>query len=257
VKNLDCSWDIIRFGLFVTGEGERQFLPDLFRILQKSGLCDFEIVAKIEQVRPRGAKRQQELRLAGKKIPDKDAEIGLRARRYLQQKSNSYILVIDDLEKSGRDAVSDIFQRYRDALDTILIDLKDRASVHFFVNMLEAYYFADSRAINTVMQLNPPLLDHPGDVEEIDHPKSELKHLLRSNYHIYFDEVEHGKQIVPDLNIEHILSKPDYCKSLRTIFVWCIEKLRRHSGYGYTSLPKIREQIQGQVFSVTQGQFND
>jgi hypothetical protein len=107
------------------------------------------------------------------------------------------------------------------------------------------------------MQLIPQRRDHPGDVEEIDHPKGNLKHLLWSNYQINFDEVEHGKQIVPYLNVEHILSKPAYCKSLRTIFVWCTEKLRHHASYDYTSLTQFSERIQGQLFEVTQRQLND
>ena len=42
----------------------------------------------------------------------------------------------------------EIFDRYRSALDVVLDTLKDRASVHFLVYMLEAYYFADIQAIN-------------------------------------------------------------------------------------------------------------
>ncbi len=40
--------------------------------------------------------------------------------------------------------------------------------------MIEAYYFADSHAINRALVLGTPLQDHSGDVEKIPHPKNEL-----------------------------------------------------------------------------------
>ena len=47
------------------------------------------------------------------------------------------------------------------------------ASVHFLVNMLEAYYFAHAAATNGV--LGTELEDFEGDVESIRHPKNDLK----------------------------------------------------------------------------------
>ena len=63
-----------------------------------------------------------------------------------------------------------MFGRYRSSLDTVLSKEQiPRAAVHFFVNMLEAYYLADTRAINDVLGTN--LADFAGDVESIRHPK--------------------------------------------------------------------------------------
>ena len=54
-----------------------------------------------------------------------------------------FLILVDDLEAGRSDSAQEIFDRYRLALDTILTERKSRrASVHFLVNMLEAYYFA-------------------------------------------------------------------------------------------------------------------
>jgi len=87
-------------------------------------------------------------------------------------------------------------------------------SVHFLVNMLEAYYFAHAQAINDVMGAS--WTDYGGDVETIGHPKGELKKHLDT-----FDEIEHGQQIVQRLDVPHILSRPETCASLRTLYGWC------------------------------------
>ena len=101
-----------------------------------------------------------------------------------------------------------------------------RVSVHFLVNMLEAYYFADASAINAVMGTD--WTDHPGDVEMIGHPKNELKNQLKS-----FDEIEHGEQIVRRLDVPHVLSRPETCASLRTLFGWCWRALGMPPGEDY------------------------
>ena len=80
--------------------------------------------------------------------------------------------------------------------------------------MLEAYYFADAQAVNAVLGAN--LVDFEGDVETIANPKRDLKKNLCRE----FDEREHGRQIVERLNVPHMLSRPDACCSLRTIFAW-------------------------------------
>jgi len=149
----------------------------------------------------------------GKTIPDRDqSDIGLPARRFLAQESTLVILV-DDLEHERAPVIEGVFDRYRRALDTMLGTEKHRASVQFFVHMLEAYYFADAQAINSV--LGTELSDHQGDVETIPHPKAELKKLAPG-----FDEIEHGRQIVGRLNVVHVLSIPERCASLRTLFGW-------------------------------------
>jgi hypothetical protein len=129
----------------------------------------------------------------GKTIPDRDAvEIGLPARRYLQR-SDTFVIVLDDLEKDRQPIHADVFARYRAALDTLLPPaLRTRAAVHFFVFMIEAYYFADAQAVNDV--LGTLLSDYDGDVEAIPHPKSELKKHASA-----FDEKGDGVKIVRKL----------------------------------------------------------
>ena len=89
-------------------------------------------------------------------------------------------MVVDDLEGAGRDIAAEVFARYRSALDEVLMtsNLHTRAAVHFLVNMLEAYYFADSRAVNSVAGTDVIAADHPTDVEEIRHPKGEAQAAL-------------------------------------------------------------------------------
>ena len=151
---------------------------------------------------------------SGKTIPDKDAEtIGLPARTFLSSETH-FVILIDDLEAGRAEEIRQIFDRYRLALDTMLQpDQARRASVHFLVNMLEAYYFADARAVNAVLGID--LEDYEGDVETIGHPKSELKRLYRG-----FDEMEHGCRILAKLRAHHVLSRRDTCSSLRTMFAW-------------------------------------
>src|SRR5262249_34694362 len=142
----------------------------------------------------------------------------LAARAFLQRHKDAYVLLIDDLEGDRAAQVKAVYDRYRSLLDTMLGNLKDRASVHFLVNMLEAYYFADAQALNQI--LGTTLTDYEGDVEQIRHPKSELKQQVEG-----FDEIDHGRQIVEQLDVRHILSRPDTCASLRTLFVWCTKAL--------------------------------
>jgi phytoene dehydrogenase-like protein len=154
---------------------------------------------------------------SGKIIPDRDAqEIGLPARRYLQQDKCAFVILIDDLERGRAPQRQQVYERYRRALDTILapVGLQKRASVHFLGSMLEAYYFAHADALNVV--LGTALVDYSGDVEGIEHPKNELKRMAPG-----FDERRHGGEIVTHLDVERVLSKPDTCASLRCLFAWC------------------------------------
>ena len=130
------------------------------------------------------------------------------------------VMLVDDLEFKRSTTAAEVFDRYRRALDTMLTaDDANRAAVHFLVNMLEAYYFADAKAVNHVLDTN--LEDFNGDVETIRNPKSELKKL-----HAAFDEKEHGPLIVRKLDVGHILSRADSCASLRTMFAWAAEATR-------------------------------
>ncbi len=212
------KWSFVRVGLIVTGQTEERCLPELFRILVSQGTCNFQVVCRVGQRSPiTSKKRKLEMVGSGKTIPDRDAEqIGLPARRFMMSGGDCVILV-DDLEFDRLPQVEAVFARYRRALDTMLrADMVGKAAVHFFVNMLEAYYFADADAVNKV--LGTDLRDYDGDVENIRHPKNELKAL-----HVAFDEKEHGPLIVRKLNVLHILSRPDACAALRTMFSWTAE----------------------------------
>jgi Domain of unknown function (DUF4276) len=157
----------------------------------------------------------------GEEIDAKDEQIGIIARTYLRS-GYDYVILVDDLEHDFRDQAEAVFQRYRTALDTILEPdgLSSRASVHFLVNMLEAYYFAHAGAINAV--LGTDLADFEGDVETIRHPKNELK-----RHHPGFDEVRHGRAIIEHLDVPRVLSNPETCRSLRTLFGWCSRAIGR------------------------------
>ncbi len=212
------------FGLIVTGETEQQHLPKLFKSLMETGVCTFEVIRRVGQLGAiTSTKRLKALR-NGKDIPSKDAKIGLAARKYLMTDVCHFVLLIDDLEYDRRDQAQQVFNRYRLALDTVLNTLKHRASVHFLVNMLEAYSFADAQAINTILKTS--LSDNEGDVEEIRHPKNKLKGLYSC-----FDEIKHGGAILNKINIEYILSRPDACASLRTLFAWCVKVLEKYSNH--------------------------
>ena len=209
------EWRFFQFGLIVTGRGEEEFLPTLFRSLAATGRCYFRVIRRTGQRSPIQSPRRR-LRLigSGKLIPNRDAEeIGLPSRNFLSS-DDRYVLVIDDLEEGRSVDIQRIFDRYRLALDTMLPENQThRASVHFLVNMLEAYYFADARAVNAV--LGTDLVDCEGNVETIRNPKRKLKDLFPG-----FDEREHGRRIVERLNVPHVLSRPDACCSLRTMFAW-------------------------------------
>jgi hypothetical protein len=84
--------------------------------------------------------------------------------------------------------------------------------------MLEAYYFADAATVNSVSGTS--LNDYKGDVATILHPKNDLKQIYSG-----FKEKEHGGQILARLNVEKVLSDPNTCASLRTLFAWCLKAL--------------------------------
>lgn len=240
------------FGLIVTGKGERDHLPKLFKSLTKSGICTFQVIGFIGQRSPISDKKKVEMVGRGQKISNKDAEIGFLARRYLSANRCAYVLLVDDLEHDRRNQAQQVFDRYRQVLDTILQEDKHRASVHFLVNMLEAYYFADAVAINKV--LGTCLSDYSEDVETIRHPKNELKKLYPG-----FDEVENGGSILDCLNVEHILSRPDTCASLRTIFAWCSKILEQCAiSLVENQYPVDRYRLQDEILSeITKSQLDD
>ena len=232
-----------RFGLIVTGKGEAAFLPEFFRSVSETGRCSFEVIRRIDQRSPiTSPKRKLWMVGTGKVIPDKDATaIGLPARRFLSSETR-FVILIDDLEAKRAGEIREVFGRYRTAMDTILSpENRRRASVHFFVNMLEAYYFADGQAVNRV--IGTEIVDHPGDVEAIRNPKSELKKLYPR-----FHEIEHGRRIVGALRMRHVLSRSDTCASLRTMFGWICKAV----GEPATDTYRLRD---GRYSEITGGQI--
>ena len=217
-----ATWSFFRIALLVTGKGEEQFLPRLFRSLAAERHCSFIVGRRIPQLRPiTSERRKQKIVGRGKSIPRLDQDIGISARRYLIEGFH-YVIVVDDLERDSRDQAEAVFQRYRTALDTILgpAGLSPRASIHLLVNMLEAYYFAHAAAVNAV--LGTELADFEGDVETIGHPKNDLKQI-----HPGFDEIKDGRAILEQLDVPRVLSNPETCQWLRTLFGWCSRAIGR------------------------------
>lgn len=216
--------EFIRFGLIVTGDGEAAFLPRLFRSIMTAANCTFVVIRKSEQLSPiTSKKRLIKMVGTGEVIPSVDeAQYGIPARRFLQEHTNSFVLVIDDLEGSRIEQVAEVFNRYRLALNQMLdpLGIADRAAVHFLVNMLEAYYFGHCDAPNVAAGATILDQDHPGDVESIRHPKNQLKQLWNG-----FDEVQHGSAILDKLDVNHVLQYDDRCCWLRTLFHWCISRI--------------------------------
>jgi hypothetical protein len=212
------GWRFIRFGLLVTGKGEAQFLPKAFRSFTRGGHCVFEVIRRVEQLRPRSSTKVA-VRMTGTRaaIPSRDEETALAARRYLELGDARRVLLIDDLEHASAGEVWQVFERYRGAFDALLSPrgLEKRAAIHLLVNMLEAYYFGDVGTINSV--LGTELEDFVGDVEAIRHPKGDLKRIAP----VSFDEVEHGELFLERLDMARVLSNPNTCASLRSLFAWC------------------------------------
>lgn len=243
------------FGLIVTGRGEREHLPKLFRSLMATGICTFKVIRFIGQRGPiTSPKRKLKMVGSGKIIPDRDEqEIGLPARRYLNADQCHLVVLVDDLERDRRAQAQQVFDRYRLALDTMLTDdQKRRAAMHFLVNMLEAYYFADARAVNAVLGLDPPLEDYQGDVEAISNPKADLKRLYPG-----FKEVDDGERILDCIDIEHVLSRPDTCAWLRTLFAWCVKVLERYQSHESLSLSDKYQLCDGKLSPITRTQLDN
>ena len=216
--------EFIRFGLIVTGDGEAEFLPKMFRSIMAAANCTFVMLRKSDQLSPiTSTKRLIRMVGRGETIPTKDeAEYGIPARIFLQQYANSFVLVIDDLEGARREQVVAVFNRYRLALNEMLgpFGLSNRASIHFLVNMLEAYYFAHANAVNAAAKAEILTQDHPEDVENIGHPKNLMLHLWHG-----FREIEHGSAVLDELDLHHVLQHTDRCRWLRTVFQWCISRI--------------------------------
>ncbi len=244
-----------KFILFVTGQGEKEHLPKMFSSLSQSGICTFKVCEFVGQRRPiTSPDRKVRMIRTGKKIPDKDLQkIGFPARKYIDEDRCNRVILIDDLEEDSKNEADEKFSRYRDAFDLALNDKKGRASVHFLVNMLEAYFFADPDALNKALKLEPPVDKYDGDVETIRHPKNRLKKIF-SDYR----ETEHPGLILDSLNLDIVLENPQYCSSLRTCIKWIVDQLKNYpNSQELEALLEFEERFNlkiGELYRVTSNQ---
>ena len=245
-----CAY--FHFGLIVTGDTEREHLPKLFTSLMATGICTFKVIRKIEQRSPITSRRRRPPVVGTDQIIERkdELEIGLPARGYINRSGCHFVLLIDDLEYDRGDHAQQVFDRYRLVLDTVLDTLKHRASVHFLVNMLEAYYFADARAINTV--LGTSLSDYGNDVETIRNPKSELRQMYPS-----FRAIDDGGEILDQIDIGRVLSRPNTCASLRTLFAWCVGILAQYSDFDRASFDDRYRLHDGKLSEITGTQLDN
>jgi len=243
----ESTWRFCRIALLVTGKGEEEFLPKLFRSLETAGHCTFRVGRRVNQLRPLGSKRRKlektKMVGSGKGVIGRDEELGLAARKCFVD-GFDFVILVDDLEHDYSHQAAEVFQRYQQAFDKMLkpAERRVRCSVHFLVNMLEAYYFAHAQAVNSV--LGTGLKDFDEDVEMIRHPKNDLKRLCPK-----FDEVEHGREIIGRLEVEHVLSNPSTCRWLRTLFAWCSRAIGRE----FTDVYQLKE---GEYSDVTKPQID-
>lgn len=229
----------VKFHLFLTGRGERAFIPPLLRSIvndlngvwteQGGQFIDFDDKPEfIGQHSPRQL-NVRELEVVGthKKIPRiLEEKVSLKARSWLLESPDCFVLLLDDLESPRADTANAVFLNYRAALDKALDKptLRARASVHFFVNMIEAYYFTHPDVVND--ELGTDLQEPVGDVEEIIHPKNDLKALVQAKDSTRnFREVEDGEKIVARLDLGRVLNNPKTCRALRTLVGWCRHRL--------------------------------
>lgn len=246
------EWTFIKFGLIVTGKGEAQFAPKFLRAITTTKRCSFSVLRPIGQRIPIGADKQRVYIKTGKKIPDRDAMVGAQVRGWLLQDAAHRVLWIDDLEAPQRGNALNKFRRLRDAVDVMLnhlVELKTRFSVHFFVNMVEAYYLPCTEIVNEVLgvSMTPPNCD----CENIRHPKENLKSAMKQSHcERSFHEKHDGELIVSRISLDEILSNPRTCRALRTLVAWCWETI------GETRTQRFRL-CDGIYWDVTASQLRD
>jgi len=158
----------------------------------------------------------------GVRIPSRaENEISIPVRLLLRDHPDRFLVLIDDLEHDRRDDVEAIFGHYRESLDLLLdAEEKSRAAVHFLVNMLEAYFFADPAAVERALGLH--LGSPDGDVEEIRHPKK----LLKRHFPAY-RERDHGGRVLEHLDLHRVLADPAFCSWLRSCVAWLVRAFRQ------------------------------
>lgn len=230
----------------MTGKGEEQFLPNFLRAVTAPGLegsrCIFKVIRRVPQLHPISPGSRRDIKMTGRgmRLPTRDEELGHAALAFLKLNPSGFVMLVDDLEHNRRGIAGAVFERYRQALDGVLNEWRWRASVHFLVNMLEAYYFADPNALKEVLGLK--IDDHDVDVESIRHPKNDIRSQFPG-----FNEIEHGNLIACRIDLEIVLDHPKRCTSLRSMIAWCSKALGRRDGHRF-------QLLEGLQWTVTSGQ---
>lgn len=224
-------WQPVRIQLVVTGRGEAKCAANLVgKVIHAAGRAIHPLEAVAADQRPRKQIRNISKLLpaqAGRQVPTKrHLEVIRELGKRLADPAVICIL-IDDLEKGERQAAAAHFEYYRRMLDDIPAkNAAARSSVHFLVNMLEAYFFHDVEATNQVIE-GLELGRHDGDVEDISHPKNALENEIKQRIgrDRGYRETDDAVKIVRHLNLETVLADPDQCRSLRTLVAWCWEQI--------------------------------
>lgn len=225
------QWQFFTIGLWVTGKGEERFLPAFFRSLEETGRCHFVVKRKIGQLSPRSQKRKQRMVGKGQTLSSRQEELALSIRGFLDQSPANLAVVIDDLEER-KPFQNSVFETYREPLDRMLRprQSRDRASVHFFVPMIEAYFLADAATVNDVLGLS--ITEVEGDPEEIRGPKGKLKKYCQEAGRSYNERLD-GEKIAGRVDLAQVLVNPDYCASLRSLVKWCSRRVGEEDGVRY------------------------
>ncbi len=180
------GWPFFRFALIVTGKGERAGIDRFLRAIHADGQSTCTVTDRVPQLIPVGEKKRaaRELKMVGKggRLEGRDEQIGLIVRS-LCFRGFDYVILIDDLEKSGRNDVEKRVERYVTAGRGLIADDRPwRFSVHFLVNMMESYFFADTNPASEVLGAPVSAPAEFPDVEDIPHAKSLLRELSGNKY---------------------------------------------------------------------------
>ena len=89
-------------------------------------------------------------------------------------------------------------------------------------------------------------------METIRNPKSNLRQM-----HPSFEVIDDGGEILNHIDIEHILSRPDACASLRTLFAWCVKVLETYSDHDCTDFYDKYKLRDGKLSEITGTQLDN
>lgn len=164
------------------------------------------------------------------------------------------LLVIDDLEHDDRAHATPGLQYWRNLLQGFAAQRDVSVGVHFLVNMLEAYFFAQASKINEHYrernQIELSLRDHLGDVENLPSPKGTLKDHIAVHRGCGYSETDDGVQISRRVDLKVVLQDPMKCRSLRTLVAWIHEQAGQPRGDDY-------QLANGQYWDVTVDQLRE